>query len=100
MAHAIIAFVAADSAAADNLIYDADYGQQVLLAFDVVSIDSVMLHQELRMKDIAADPVIVAGFDLETEHRKVLNFVDEEPLVVQWLQLNSWASMKNLRTVK
>ena len=89
MAHAIIAFVAADSAAADNLIYDADYGQQVLLAFDVVSIDSVMLHQELRMKDIAADPVIAVGFDLETEHRKVLNFVDEGPLVVQWLQLNS-----------
>ena len=89
MARAITAFVAADSAASDNLIYDADYGRQVLLAFDVVSIDFVMLHQELMMKDIAADPVIAVGFDLETEHRKVLNFVDEGPLVVQWLQLSS-----------
>ena len=89
MAHAITAFVAADSVASDNLIYDADYCQRVLLAFDVVSIDFAMLHQELMMKDIAADSVIAAGFDLETEHRKVLNFVDEGPSVVQWLQLNS-----------
>ena len=50
-------------------------------------------------RDIAADPVIAAEFDLEKGHRKALDFVDGGPLNVQWLQLNSLVPKKNRHIV-
>ena len=80
----------ADFAAFDSSICcDVDYDLRELPSFDVVLIDFEVLHQESMMRDIAADPVIAAEFDLEKGHRKALDFVDGGPLNVQWLQLNS-----------
>lgn len=74
----------ADFAAFDSLICcDVDYDLRELPSFDVVLIDFEVLHQESMMRDIAADPAIVVGSDLEKEHRMALDFVDVKPLDVQ-----------------
>ena len=48
------------------------------------------------MRDIAADPAIVVGSDLEKEHRTALNFVDVMPLIVLLWQLGDQRPMESL----